>query len=88
MAGGWTRDGAVNEQIEASIADELKRMQAHRGPRGESQHRITCPVPLTVRGKHDRHFHKEPKIKTPPTTAASRPPTPARRSRHFPTRYP
>lgn len=30
MAGGWTRDGAVNEQIEASIADELKRMEAQR----------------------------------------------------------
>lgn len=36
MAGGWTRDGAVNEQIEASIADELKRLQARRGPAGES----------------------------------------------------
>lgn len=28
MAGGWARDGAVNEQIEASIADELARMRA------------------------------------------------------------
>ncbi len=28
MAGGWARDGAVNEQIDASIQDELKRMQA------------------------------------------------------------
>lgn len=36
MAGGWARDGAVHEQIEASIEDELKRMQARRGPRGES----------------------------------------------------
>ena len=36
MAGGWSRDGAVNEQIEASIADELARMQARRGPVGES----------------------------------------------------
>ena len=36
MAGGWTRDGAVSEQIEASISDELKRMQARRGPVGES----------------------------------------------------
>ncbi len=25
MAGGWARDGAVEEQIEASIADELAR---------------------------------------------------------------
>ena len=37
MAGGWAQDGAVNEQIEASIADELKRMQASRRmPVGES----------------------------------------------------
>ena len=28
MAHGWTRDGAVNEQIEASVEDEFKRMQA------------------------------------------------------------
>ena len=27
MAGGWARDGAVNEQIEASIEDELTRMK-------------------------------------------------------------
>jgi phage/conjugal plasmid C-4 type zinc finger TraR family protein len=36
MAGGWAPDGAVNDQIEASIADELKRLQARRTPRGES----------------------------------------------------
>ena len=36
MAGGWAQDGAVNEQIEASIADELARMKARRGPIGES----------------------------------------------------
>ena len=36
MAGGWARDGAVNEQIEASIEDELKRMQSRRGPEGAS----------------------------------------------------
>ena len=37
MAGGWARDGAVNEQIEASIEDELKRVQARRRPEGESR---------------------------------------------------
>jgi RNA polymerase-binding transcription factor DksA len=26
MAGGWAQDGAVNEQIEASISDELARL--------------------------------------------------------------
>ncbi|MEJ1990826.1 MAG: DksA/TraR family C4-type zinc finger protein [Maritimibacter sp.] len=36
MAGGWTRDGAVNEQIEASISEELERMRARTEPVGES----------------------------------------------------
>ncbi|MEM7178723.1 MAG: DksA/TraR family C4-type zinc finger protein [Pseudomonadota bacterium] len=36
MAGGWARDGAVSEQIEASIEDELKRMQSRRQPVGAS----------------------------------------------------
>lgn len=36
MAGGWSRDGAVNEQIEDSVAEELARMQARKTPVGES----------------------------------------------------
>ncbi len=36
MAGGWAKDGAVSEQIEASIGDELARMKARRQPTGES----------------------------------------------------
>ncbi|MDF1669148.1 MAG: DksA/TraR family C4-type zinc finger protein [Roseovarius sp.] len=36
MAGGWARDGAVSEQIEASIEDELKRLKARPAPQGES----------------------------------------------------
>ncbi len=36
MAGGWARDGAVSEQIEASINDELARLKARRVPQGES----------------------------------------------------
>ena len=36
MAGGWARDGAVQEQIEASIEDELNRLKAGRAPVGES----------------------------------------------------
>ena len=36
MAGGWARDGAVSEQIEASISDELARMKARQVPVGES----------------------------------------------------
>lgn len=36
MATGWARDGAVSEQIEASIEDELKRMKSRPQPQGES----------------------------------------------------
>ena len=36
MAGGWAKDGAVSEQIEASINDELDRLKARRQPMGES----------------------------------------------------
>ena len=36
MAGGWAKDGAVSEQIEASISDELARLKARQGPTGES----------------------------------------------------
>ena len=36
MAGGWARDGAVSEQIEASVSDELARMRAQKRPAGES----------------------------------------------------
>ena len=48
MAGGWAKDGAVNEQIEASITDELRRMQAMR--RGNCVSRTHCaeceePIP-------------------------------------------
>lgn len=41
MAGGWAHDGAVNEQIEASIQDELARMRVKQAlSRGIS--RKTC----------------------------------------------
>ncbi|WP_102108806.1 DksA/TraR family C4-type zinc finger protein [Oceaniglobus roseus] len=47
MAGGWTRDGAVNEQVEASIAEELERMQARRRAAGESRtHCLDCEEPI------------------------------------------
>ena len=53
MAGGWARDGAVQEQIDASIEDELKRMQAlRRGPVGDSLAECAeCeePIPETRR---------------------------------------
>lgn len=47
MAGGWARDGAVNEQIEASINEELARMNARVGPLGESlTHCAECEEPI------------------------------------------
>lgn len=47
MAGGWARDGAVSEQIEASISDELARMRAQKRPVGESlTHCAECEEPI------------------------------------------
>lgn len=47
MAGGWAKDGAVAEQIEASINDELARMRAAAGPQGESlTHCADCEEPI------------------------------------------
>lgn len=47
MAGGWTRDGAVSEQIEASIQDELNRIKAQRAPVGDSlTHCAECGEPI------------------------------------------
>lgn len=47
MAGGWSKDGAVHEQIEDSIQDELKRIQAHQRPTGESlTHCAECGDPI------------------------------------------
>lgn len=38
MAGGWARDGAVQEQIDASVEDAVKRARDNL-PRGESLRR-------------------------------------------------
>ncbi|UWQ44576.1 DksA/TraR family C4-type zinc finger protein [Leisingera aquaemixtae] len=47
MAGGWAQDGAVNEQIEASINDELARLKALKRPVGESRtHCAECEEPI------------------------------------------
>ena len=47
MAGGWARDGAVNEQIEASIEDELQRLKAKSQQIGESlTHCAECEEPI------------------------------------------
>jgi phage/conjugal plasmid C-4 type zinc finger TraR family protein len=47
MAGGWAKDGAVNDQIEASISDELRRLRARSQPVGESlTHCAECDEPI------------------------------------------
>lgn len=37
MAGGWAKDDAVQEQIDASVEDALARVRSHL-PQGESLH--------------------------------------------------
>ena len=47
MAGGWARDGAVQDQIDASIEDELARMKTRQAPAGESlTHCAECDEPI------------------------------------------
>ncbi|WP_109465170.1 DksA/TraR family C4-type zinc finger protein [Albibacillus kandeliae] len=47
MAGGWARDGAVSEQIEASISDELQRMKSRKALQGASlTHCAECEEPI------------------------------------------
>ena len=47
MAGGWARDGAVEEQIEATLGEELARMRLRARPGGESRtHCAECEEPI------------------------------------------
>ena len=46
MAGGWTRDGAVSEQIEASIQDELARLKQQISDRESRTHCAECDEPI------------------------------------------
>jgi phage/conjugal plasmid C-4 type zinc finger TraR family protein len=47
VAGGWARDGAVQEQIEASIEDELKRMKLRVRPAGPGRTScVECEEPI------------------------------------------
>jgi len=46
MAGGWARDEAVQDQIDASVEDALKRVRQNL-PRGESRKRCEeCDAPI------------------------------------------
>lgn len=47
MAGGWARDGAEHEQIEASLNEELARLRLRHRPGGESRtHCAECEEPI------------------------------------------
>ena len=47
MAGGWARDGAVHEQIDASIEDELIRLRLGRERMGAGLMRCAdCDEPI------------------------------------------
>lgn len=49
MAGGWTRDGAVQDQIDDSVTDAVLAARA-RMPSGESQHFCQeCGEPIPER---------------------------------------
>lgn len=49
MAGGWTRDGAVQDQIDDSIADAILSARASM-PSGESgSHCVACGEPISKR---------------------------------------
>jgi phage/conjugal plasmid C-4 type zinc finger TraR family protein len=53
MAGGWARDGAVQEQIDASIEDELVRLRLGRGRPGASLMRCAeCDEPIPDARRH------------------------------------
>lgn len=46
MASGWARDGAVQEQIDASVEDAVKRARSQL-PRGDSRtHCEACDQPI------------------------------------------
>ena len=49
MAGGWSRDGAVQDQIDATVAAEVERARA-RLAAGESRtHCEDCDAPIPER---------------------------------------
>ncbi|AUH32189.1 DksA/TraR family C4-type zinc finger protein [Paracoccus tegillarcae] len=47
MAGGWAREGAVNEQIEASTREAIERMRARQRQGGDSaEFCVECDEPI------------------------------------------
>lgn len=46
MAGGWARDGAVQDQIDASIEDEVRRARARLQGGGSRSRCADCDQPI------------------------------------------
>ena len=46
MAGGWSRDGAVQEQIDASVEDEIQRARSQLGGGESLQECEECDAPI------------------------------------------
>jgi len=49
MAGGWYKDGAVQEQIDASVDDAVKRARALLGGGESRTHCELCEAPIPER---------------------------------------
>lgn len=46
MAGGWSRDGAVQEQIDASVEDEIQRARSQLAGGESAEECDECGVPI------------------------------------------
>ena len=46
MAGGWTRDGAVQDQIDASVEDAVKLARSRLPAGGGLTHCAECDTPI------------------------------------------
>ncbi|MEC7816033.1 MAG: DksA/TraR family C4-type zinc finger protein [Pseudomonadota bacterium] len=46
MAGGWSRDGAVQDQIDASIEDEVQRARSQLGGGESARYCDECDKPI------------------------------------------
>ncbi|MEL6190311.1 MAG: DksA/TraR family C4-type zinc finger protein [Myxococcota bacterium] len=49
MAGGWTRDGAVQDQIDASVEDAVERARAALSAGEGRTHCMDCEAPIPER---------------------------------------
>ena len=46
MAGGWSRDGAVQDQIDASVEDAVKDARSHLNTGDSLSHCEECDAPI------------------------------------------